>query len=401
MMYNHFTFKETNKTMDKNIIRYAIKDVFKKTKIICPNCGTIQDYKNIKCSKCNQSLDGLKDNTLKIKNCIRVGIGIVFLSLVAVVVAIIINNSMRKGSTTDNTVYVENKTSSLVDKTSEPMTTKKSDNETSPEVTKSTTEASTTEQVTTETPIVPETKAAEMPTTELQKPTEEPTTPVPIKQNVTELKDETVNGVVNKLCTAIREGRNSDDKSLKVLYESINNEKSNIGNITNVSFNERYSFNPSEFGQYGDVDLNTTRVIGDFRIQGDKAVMNFSVGISTVKKDNYWVVDSVYSCMRYCEEGNELENVRAIIQEKINAGGYYGLYSSIEYNSDIIDLSNPSKIQSSDEIKTKALIKEVSDAYGNEIVLKCPEHKKCNRIVIDISEGRVLIKHDAYGDNAP
>lgn len=59
MMYNHFTFKETNKTMDKNIIRYAIKDVFKKTKIICPNCGTIQDYKNIKCSKCNQSLDGL------------------------------------------------------------------------------------------------------------------------------------------------------------------------------------------------------------------------------------------------------------------------------------------------------------------------------------------------------
>lgn len=72
-MYNHFTFKETNKTMDKNIIRYAIKDVFKKTKIICPNCGTIQDYKNIKCSKCNQSLDGLKDNTLKVKNCIRVG----------------------------------------------------------------------------------------------------------------------------------------------------------------------------------------------------------------------------------------------------------------------------------------------------------------------------------------
>ena len=83
--------------MDKNIIRYAIKDVFKKTKIICPNCGTIQDYKNIKCSKCNQSLDGLKDNTLKIKNCIRVGIGIVFLSLSAVVAAIIINNSMRKG----------------------------------------------------------------------------------------------------------------------------------------------------------------------------------------------------------------------------------------------------------------------------------------------------------------
>lgn len=207
--------------MDKNIIRYALKNVFKKTKIICPNCGTIQDYKNIKCSKCNQSLDGLKDNTLKIKNCIRVGIGIVFLSLVAVVAAIIINNSMRKGLTTDNTVYVENKTSSLAGKTSEPMTTKKSDNETSPEVTKATTEASTTEQVTTETPIVPETKAAEMPTTELQKPTEEPTTPVPIKQNVTELKDETVNGVVNKLCTAIREGRNSDDKSLKVLYESM------------------------------------------------------------------------------------------------------------------------------------------------------------------------------------
>lgn len=155
--------------MDKNIIRYALKNVFKKTKIICPNCGTIQDYKNIKCSKCNQSLDGLKDNTLKIKNCIRVGIGIVFLSLVAVVAAIIINNSMRKGLTTDNTVYVENKTSSLAGKTSEPMTTKKSDNETSPEVTKATTEASTTEQVTTETPIVPETKAAEMPTTELQK----------------------------------------------------------------------------------------------------------------------------------------------------------------------------------------------------------------------------------------
>lgn len=281
------------------------------------------------------------------------------------------------------------------------MTTKKSNNETSHEVTKATTEAPTTEQVTTETPIVPETKAAEMPTTELPKPTEEPTTPVPIKQNVTELKDETVNGVVNRLCTAIREGRNSDDKSLKVLYESINNERSNIGNITNVSFNERYSCNPSEFGQYGDVDLNTTIVMGDFRIQGDKSVMNFRFEMSTVKKDNYWVVDSIYWCMGYCEEGNELENVRAIIQEKINTGGYYGLYSSIEYNSDTIDLSNPSIIQSSDEVKTKALIKEISDAYGNEIVLKCPEHKKCNRIVIDISEDRVLIKHDAYGDNAP
>lgn len=164
------------------------------------------------------------------------------------------------------------------------MTTKKSNNETSHEVTKATTEAPTTEQVTTETPIVPETKAAEMPTTELPKPTEEPTTPVPIKQNVTELKDETVNGVVNRLCTAIREGRNSDDKSLKVLYESINNERSNIGNITNVSFNERYSCNPSEFGQYGDVDLNTTIVMGDFRIQGDKSVMNFRFEMSTVKK---------------------------------------------------------------------------------------------------------------------
>ena len=147
--------------------------------------------------------------------------------------------------------------------------------------------------------------------------------------------------------------------------------------------------------------MNTTRVIGDFRIQGDKAVMNFRVGMSTVKKDNYWVVDSVYSCTGYCDEGNKLEDVRAIIQEKINAGGYYGLYSSIEYNSDTIDLSNPSIIQSSDEVKTKALIKEISDAYGNEIILKCPEHKKCNRIVIDISEDRVLIKHDAYGDNAP
>lgn len=387
--------------MDKNIIRYALKNIFKKTKIICPNCGTIQDYKNIKCSKCNQSLDVLKDNTLKIKNCIRAGIGIVFLSLAAVVAAIIINNSMRKGSTTDNTVYVENKTGSLADKTSEPMTTKKSDNETSPEVTTATMEASTTEQVTTETPTVPVTKAAEMPTTELQKTTEEPTTPVPIKQNVTELKDETVNGVVNKLCTAIREGRNSEDKSLRALFETINNEKSNIGNITNVSFNERNSFNPSEFGQYGDVDLNTTYVIGDFRIHGDKAVMNFRIGMCTVKKDNYWVVDSVYYCMGYCEEGNELEDVRTIIQEKINGGEYYGLYSSIEYNSDIIDLSNPSIIQSSDEVKTKALIKEISDAYGNEIVLKCPEHKKCNRIVIDISGDKVLIKHDAYGDNEP
>lgn len=30
MMYNHFTFKETNKTMDKNIIRYAIKMYLKR-----------------------------------------------------------------------------------------------------------------------------------------------------------------------------------------------------------------------------------------------------------------------------------------------------------------------------------------------------------------------------------
>lgn len=56
--------------------------------------------------------------------------------------------------------------------------------------------------------------------------------------------------------------------------------------------------------------------MGDFRIQGDKSVMNFRFEMSTVKKDNYWVVDSIYWCMGYCEEGNELENVRAIIQEK-------------------------------------------------------------------------------------
>ena len=102
-----------------------------------------------------------------------------------------------------------------------------------------------------------------------------------------------------------------------------------------------------------------------------------------------------------CVAENVVDSNVALAVMKINTGGYYGLYSSIEYNSDTIDLSNPSIIQSSDEVKTKALIKEISDAYGNEIVLKCPEHKKCNRIVIDISEDRVLIKHDAYGDNAP
>lgn len=60
--------------MDKKTIIYSFKTIFKKTKLICPYCGTVQNYKKNSCCVCHKSLDSVKDNTLKIKNCIRAGI---------------------------------------------------------------------------------------------------------------------------------------------------------------------------------------------------------------------------------------------------------------------------------------------------------------------------------------
>lgn len=140
--------------MDKKTIIYSFKTIFKKTKLICPYCGTVQNYKKNSCCVCHKSLDSVKDNTLKIKNCIRAGIGILVLSVISVVTAMVINNALKKKPANDNK-YVQKETNTT-SKTEETSLTKETTSETP------TTQAPTTEPTTTvpqtEKPTVPESK---------------------------------------------------------------------------------------------------------------------------------------------------------------------------------------------------------------------------------------------------
>lgn len=140
--------------MDKKTIIYSFKTIFKKTKLICPYCGTVQNYKKNSCCVCHKSLDSVKDNTLKIKNCIRAGIGILVLSVISVVTAMVINNALKKKPVNDNK-YVQKETETT-SKTEETSLTKETTSETP------TTQAPTTEPTTTvpqtEKPTVPESK---------------------------------------------------------------------------------------------------------------------------------------------------------------------------------------------------------------------------------------------------
>lgn len=150
--------------MDKKTIIYSFKTIFKKTKLICPYCGTVQNYKKNSCCVCHKSLDSVKDNTLKIKNCIRAGIGILVLSVISVVTAMVINNALKKKPVNDNK-YVQKETDTT-SKTEETSLTKEiTENTTSVKETISetpTTQAPTTEPPTTvpqtEKPTVPESK---------------------------------------------------------------------------------------------------------------------------------------------------------------------------------------------------------------------------------------------------
>lgn len=150
--------------MDKKTIIYSFKTIFKKTKLICPYCGTVQNYKKNSCCVCHKSLDSVKDNTLKIKNCIRAGIGILVLSVISVVTAMVINNALKKKPVNDNKyVQKETDTTSKTEETS--LTKETTENTTSVKETTSetpTTQAPTTESTTTvpptEKPTVPESK---------------------------------------------------------------------------------------------------------------------------------------------------------------------------------------------------------------------------------------------------
>lgn len=153
-----------NILMDKKTIIYSFKTIFKKTKLICPYCGTVQNYKKNSCCVCHKSLDSVKDNTLKIKNCIRAGIGILVLSVISVVTAMVINNALKKKPVNDNKyVQKETDTTSKTEETS--LTKETTENTTSVKETTSetpTTQAPTTESTTTvpptEKPTVPESK---------------------------------------------------------------------------------------------------------------------------------------------------------------------------------------------------------------------------------------------------
>ena len=147
--------------MDKKTIIYSFKTIFKKTKLICPYCGTVQNYKKNSCCVCHKSLDSVKDNTLKIKNCIRAGIGILVLSVISVVTAMVINNALKKKPVNDNKyVQKETETTSKTEETS--LTKETTENTTSVKETIS--ETPTTQAPTTEPPTtVPQTKKPTVP----------------------------------------------------------------------------------------------------------------------------------------------------------------------------------------------------------------------------------------------
>lgn len=152
--------------MTKETFKNAFKNIFHKTQIICPHCGTVQRYDADKCCICGNDLKFLHDDTYKLKNIIRVSLGCI--TAAVIVAATLVVSSVIKSSDSGKPVNRE----AYADETT--VSEEEMNEATEPVTTEQETEETTTEKVT-EKPTDPPTEAPTEPPTEA--PTEAPTTP--------------------------------------------------------------------------------------------------------------------------------------------------------------------------------------------------------------------------------
>ena len=148
--------------MTKEMFKNAFKNIFHKTRIVCPHCGTVQRHDADTCCICGNDLKFLHDDTYKLKNIIRVSLGCITAAVIAAATLIVCN--IIKSSDSDKPVSKE----AYADETTESV--EETNEATEPVTTEQKTEEPTTEKATekpTEKPTDPPTEA----------PTEAPTTP--------------------------------------------------------------------------------------------------------------------------------------------------------------------------------------------------------------------------------
>ena len=144
--------------MTKEMFKNAFKNIFHKTRIVCPHCGTVQRHDADTCCICGNDLKFLHDDTYKLKNIIRVSLGCITAAVIVAATLIVCNiiKSSDSDKPVSKEVYADETTESVeeTNKATEPVTTEQK-----------------TEEPTTE-------KATEKPTEKpTEPPTEAPTTP--------------------------------------------------------------------------------------------------------------------------------------------------------------------------------------------------------------------------------
>lgn len=142
--------------MNAALFKNAFKNIFHKTQIICPHCGTVQRHNADICCVCGKDLKILHDDTFKIKNIIRASLGCIAAAVIAATVLVV--SRVTKSPDNKEPVNVE---ADAGDET----TTGETESETTEKVTEKETEKATEKP--TEKPTDPPTEA----------PTEAPTTP--------------------------------------------------------------------------------------------------------------------------------------------------------------------------------------------------------------------------------
>lgn len=148
--------------MTKETFKNAFKNIFRKTRIVCPHCGTVQRHDADTCCICGNDLKFLHDDTYKLKNIIRVSLGCITAAVIVAATLIVCN--IIKSSDSDKPVSKE----AYADETTESV--EETNEATEPVTTEQKAEEPTTEKATekpTEKPTDPPTEA----------PTEAPTTP--------------------------------------------------------------------------------------------------------------------------------------------------------------------------------------------------------------------------------
>lgn len=146
--------------MNAALFKNAFKNIFHKTRIICPHCGTVQRHNADICCVCGKDLKILHDDTFKIKNIIRASLGCIAAAVIAATVLVV--SHVTKSPDNKEPVNVE---ADAGDET----TTGETESETTEKITEKETEKATEKP--TEKPTDPPTE------TPTEAPTEAPTTP--------------------------------------------------------------------------------------------------------------------------------------------------------------------------------------------------------------------------------